>query len=152
MPPAFAHFQRRLDLVLCEVVLQLQQVLHGVLVVGVDDDPFTALCGWVDGIQSHRDFAFQVPANGFLGQHEWYLRSFLVWPEVVMPTCFRMRPHGLHRVRAAIHEQPLVILNDLPGCRDCRGHLPVTSFWQIRESGARVRHFPTWFSDEGVVR
>ena len=120
--PSFAHFQRRLDPVLHEVVLQLQQVLHGVLVVGVDGDPFTPLGRRVDGIQADSNFAFQVPANGFLRQHEWHVRSFLVWPEVVVPPGFRVRPHGLHRVGAAVHEQPLVILDDLPGCRDCRCH------------------------------
>ena len=122
MPTALAHLQRRLHLVLCQVVLQLEQVLHGVLVVGVDGNPFTALGRGVDGIQADRDLAFQVLADGFLGQHQGYVCSFLAWPEVVVPPCFRVRPHGLHRVGAAVHEQPLVILDDLPGCRDCRCH------------------------------
>src|SRR5664280_1024777 len=38
------HLTRdRVEPVPCQVVLQFQQVLHGVLVVGVDSDPFTAL-------------------------------------------------------------------------------------------------------------
>ena len=52
VPTALAHLQRRFHSVLSQVVLQLQQVLHGVLVVGVDGDPFTALGRGVDGIQA----------------------------------------------------------------------------------------------------
>jgi hypothetical protein len=39
------------------VVLKLQEVFNGVLVIGVDGDPFTTLCGWVDAIKPYRDFA-----------------------------------------------------------------------------------------------
>ena len=122
MPTALAHFQRRLNLVLCQVVLQLQQVLHGVPVVGIDGDPLTALGRGVNGIQAHGDFAVQVLADGFIRQQQGYVCSLFAWSEVVVPPCFRVRPQGLHRVCAAVHEQPLVILDDLPGCRDCRCH------------------------------
>jgi hypothetical protein len=54
MASAFAHFQRRLHLVLPEVVLELQEVFHCVLVIGIDGDPFTTLCGRVYGVQADR--------------------------------------------------------------------------------------------------
>ena len=122
MPTASAHLQRRLHSVLCQVVLQLQQVLNGVLVVSVDGEPFTALGGRVDSVKAGRDFAFQVLADGFVRQHHGYVGSSLAWPELIVPPGFRVRPDGLHRVRAAVHEKPLVILDDLPGCPDCRCH------------------------------
>ena len=50
MAPAFAHFQGRFHLVLPELVLQFQQVLHGVLVIRIDGDPFAPLRLWVDGV------------------------------------------------------------------------------------------------------
>ena len=59
MASAFAHFQRGLHLVLTEVVLELQKVFHCVLVIGIDGDPFTTLCGRVYGVQADRNFADQ---------------------------------------------------------------------------------------------
>src|SRR5215470_11243881 len=40
---AFAHLQRGLNFILLKVVLKLKQILHGVLVVGVDRYPLTTL-------------------------------------------------------------------------------------------------------------
>ena len=120
-----AHLQRRFHLVLCKVVLQLQQVLHGVLVVGVDGNPLTALRRGVNGIQADSNLVFQVLADGVIGQHEGCVAPFLAWPEVIVPPRFRVRPHGLHRVRAAVHEQPLVILDDLSVRLDCHCNEPL---------------------------
>src|SRR5215471_12969003 len=53
--PPFAHFQRRLHLVLPEVVLEPQEVFHRVLVIGVVGDPFATLGGGIYRIQTKRD-------------------------------------------------------------------------------------------------
>jgi hypothetical protein len=45
MATTFAHLQCGLNSVLTQVVLQLQQVLHGIPVVGVDGNPFAPLIG-----------------------------------------------------------------------------------------------------------
>jgi hypothetical protein len=57
MAATFAHLQRRLHSVLTQVVLELQQVVHRIPVVGIDSNPFAALSGGVDGIETDRDFA-----------------------------------------------------------------------------------------------
>jgi hypothetical protein len=152
MPAALAHFQRRFHPVLCQVVLLLEQVLHGVLVVGVNGDPFTALRRGVDGVQADRNFAFQVLANGSLGQHQWYVGSFLAGPKVVVPPCFRVRPHGLHRKRAAVHEQPFVILDDLWVALIVIAMNLSPPSGNFASPRARIRHLPAPFSDVGVVR
>src|SRR5271167_3748538 len=84
-------------------------------------------------------------ADGSLCKHEGCVCPFLAWPEVVVPPCFRVRPHGLHRVGAAVHEQPLVILDDLPSCHNCRSHLTR----HLLLANSRIRgpcsHFPPDF-------
>ena len=84
MPTALAHFQCRFHSILDQVVLELQQVLHGVFVVGIDRNPFTTLGGRIDGIQPDGDFAFQMLAYGTVRQHERHIGSFLAWPEVIV--------------------------------------------------------------------
>ena len=60
MPSPLAHLQRRLDLVLAEVVVELHEVLHGALVVSVDGDPLAPLGSWVDGIEADGDFTLDM--------------------------------------------------------------------------------------------
>ena len=51
-----------------------------------------------------------------------YVCPFLAWPEVVVPSCFWVRPHGLHRVCTAIQKQRLVVLDDLWARLQSHGH------------------------------
>src|SRR5207247_10217201 len=57
MTASSAHFESRLNPVLAQPVLELQQVLHCVLVVGIDSHPFAALILGVDRVQANRDFS-----------------------------------------------------------------------------------------------
>ena len=111
---------RGLNAILPEVVLELEQVFHGVLVVGVDGNPFTTLRGRIDSIQTDRDLAFQMLAYGTVRQHERHISSFLAWPEVVVPSGLGMRTERLHGVGATIHKQFLVTADDL--CRRLQSH------------------------------
>ena len=76
----------------------------------------------VDGIQPDRNLAFQVLADASLRQHRWSICPFLHWPEIVVPSGFRVRPNGLHRVGATIHKQFLVIPDDLRSRLQSHGH------------------------------
>ena len=115
----------------------------------------THLHRWVEGlmayngIQPHRDFAFQMPADGVGSKQEWDVCASPGWPEVVMPTALRMGTEGLQGVGAAVHEEFFVILGDLP-CRfgvRCpqlrtsfrRGLLPAIDFPRLFGHGFHAR-------------
>ena len=65
-----AHFERRFDAILPELVLELQQIFHGVFVVSINRDPFAALRRRIDRIQPNCELARQVPPDGLLGQSQ----------------------------------------------------------------------------------
>ena len=106
MPASLAHFQRRVHPVPREVILQLHQVLHRVLVVRVDGDPFAPLAGRVDSVQADRDLAFQVIPDRFLRQMKRRTGTAFLRAVVIMTAALRMGPGGLDGVSPAIYEQP----------------------------------------------
>jgi hypothetical protein len=118
----FAHLQGRLDLVLAQVVLQFEEVVHGVLVIGVNGDPFASLSRWVNGVEPNRDCPFQVPADCLFGEDNRPL--FPSRPEVVVPTSIGMRAHGLQRVCPPVYKQMHVVLDYLRTCSQAQIHRP----------------------------
>jgi len=147
-----AHLQRRFHLVLCKVVLQLQQVFHRILVIGVDGNPFAALRRGVDGVKADRDFAFQVLTDGFIRQHHGYVCPFHAGLEVIVPPAFRVRSQRLNRVRAAVHEEPFG--KSSTTSRFAVIVLAINSHLLPAFSGFRafIRLLPTRYSNVGVGR
>ena len=104
MTAPLAHLQRRLDSVPSQPVLQLQQVLQRILVVGIDRQPFTALRVGVDCIQPNRDLSLQVAPDRVFRQFQWRTGPLVVGTEIVMTSGFGMSPGGLQRVCPAVHK------------------------------------------------
>ena len=109
--PPFAHFQRRLHLVLPEVVLEPQEVFHRVLVIGVVGDPFATLGGGIYRIQTNRDLTLEMPPDGLFRQLKRCPCIFLGRAEIIVPPALGMRPQGLHRVRPPVNKEFEVIVN-----------------------------------------
>src|SRR6266700_814568 len=127
-PPA--RLQSGVDLFLPQMVLKLNQVFHGVLVVGVYDHPFASLAARVNCIETDGDRSFEVPSNDVLPEHQGFLRPAVRRTEVVMPPRTWIRFHGLDRIGPPVNKQPEVGLDDLGSCdyfRLHRNHLLVLS-------------------------
>src|SRR5436190_6800790 len=55
MAASSAHLECRLNSVLTQPILQLQQVFHGMFVIGIDGDPLAALVVGINRVQADRD-------------------------------------------------------------------------------------------------
>src|SRR6266496_181365 len=113
MAASSAHFERRLNSVLAQPVLEFQQVFHCVLVISIDGDPLAALIVGIDRVQADRNLSLQVSPDNVLGQLQRRAGPFVAQPEVVMTPRFRMRSSRLQRVGSAVDKQAPVILDDL---------------------------------------
>jgi hypothetical protein len=59
----------------------------------------------VNGVQPYRDLSQQVVTYGFVGEQERTTRLPIFGAVIIMTAAFRVGPHGLKRVGAAIDEQ-----------------------------------------------
>jgi hypothetical protein len=101
-------FERRLDAVLPQFVLQLEQIIERLSVVGVDRHPFHTLGLGVDGVDTEGDLAGQVTLD--VRHLKAQRPAFPLRAIVVMVTGFSMRTVRLPRVGAAVHK-PLCVLD-----------------------------------------
>ena len=107
---SLAHFECRFDDILPEVVLELQQIFHCVLIVGINRYPFAALRRRIDLIQANCYLALQVPPDGLLAQSQRCLRILLRGPEIIVTPALRVRAHGLHCVAPPVNKQAEIVV------------------------------------------
>jgi len=63
VPAAARLFERRLNSVLAQLPLQLEQVFECVLVIGIDSHPLGALRLWIEGVDPNRQPSSQMLAD-----------------------------------------------------------------------------------------
>src|SRR5688500_13860796 len=105
MTATFRFLECRLNPVILQLALHLDQIFERRLVVGVDRHPFRALRGWVIAVDPGRDLARHVPPYGFEGQFYWLASLPRFRPVVMVATALRVRPHRLNGVSPPVHEQ-----------------------------------------------
>jgi hypothetical protein len=66
----FTHLECGLHAILGQLVRKLDQVIHGVRVVGVDRDPLAPLVGRVDGVETDRYPSLQVVGDGLFREQQ----------------------------------------------------------------------------------
>ena len=113
MAASSAHFKCGLNPVLAQPVLELQQVVHRILVVGIDGHPLARLVVGIDRVQANRDLSLQVATDNVFVQFQRRAGPLVVRPEVIITPRFWMRPGRLQSVRPTVHKQPPVVLDGL---------------------------------------
>src|SRR6516162_6607956 len=63
MPAAAGHLQGRGNAIEFQLALELAKVEEGIVIIGVNGDPFTALRLWVDGVKADGNPSGQVFAD-----------------------------------------------------------------------------------------
>src|SRR5690348_3081445 len=114
MPTTARLLQRGFDSILAQFPLQLQQILHGILVVGVDGYPLTSLRLRIDCIQSDRDEAIEVCRHSV--QSELRIGPGAV---VIEPASDSVWLMGLNRMRQAVYEELNVLLRSPAAALNC---------------------------------
>src|SRR6266852_5465911 len=92
-------FERRLNLILTQLPLQLQKILQSILIVSINCHPLGALRLRIQRVKASGQLTVQMLANGLERQSPILLRTIVV----VLPV--RARFVGLKRVGQAIYEQ-----------------------------------------------
>src|SRR5581483_8276857 len=103
----------RLDTILLQFPLQLEQRFYGSVEIGIDRDPFRALGLWVDCVKTDGDVAIQVHPDGVFISRLW-LFCAPVSGRVIGEGTVRKWPGRLDRVGAPVHKQLREISGGLP--------------------------------------
>src|SRR5581483_1342172 len=122
MASALAHLQRGFHMVLRELILELNEVIHCLGVVCIDRNPLAALVHWINRIQPYRHCALQVRTNSLLVQQDWCPRGFVLGPVIIMTTALRIWAKGLEGISAAIDEEVNVRLRQCGRCIESSAH------------------------------
>src|SRR5215470_17550778 len=109
-------------MVLGQLVLKLDEIIHGARIVGVDSDPLAPLVQRVNGVETDRYLSLQVVGDGFLRQQQRSSGLALLGTVVIMTATLRMRPHGLEGISAANDEQIEAGLYQRGGCTQSSLH------------------------------